>query len=202
MKPPAPFVLWATAPPAPAPAAFVTPAPFVPCAAAPAASVTLLPFVPSAMHPTLPQLPSESIEPLIFTIRGRKVLIDADLARLYGVPTKQFNQQAQTRRGRRAPLLSWHLRPSARSVERIGIPLLPRRPPAKSIPTDTEIRPPLKRACLPIVKIHSLALTATPLSSLRCLLFKQVRGPDSRAGAEGAVEGCDRWRPRCDGVRA
>jgi len=44
------------------------------------------------MRPTSPELPSESIEPLIFTIRGRRVLIDADLARLYGVPTKQFNQ--------------------------------------------------------------------------------------------------------------
>jgi hypothetical protein len=52
------------------------------------------------MHPTSPELPSESIESLIFTIRERKVLIDADLARLYGVPTKQFNQAFKRNRDR------------------------------------------------------------------------------------------------------
>jgi hypothetical protein len=32
------------------------------------------------------------IESLILTIRGQKVMLDADLAELYGVPTKVFNQ--------------------------------------------------------------------------------------------------------------
>ncbi len=36
--------------------------------------------------------PSKSIEALILTIRGHKVIIDADLATLYGVPTKALNQ--------------------------------------------------------------------------------------------------------------
>lgn len=35
---------------------------------------------------------SEPLEPLIFTIRGHRVLLDADLARVYGVSTKAFNQ--------------------------------------------------------------------------------------------------------------
>jgi ORF6N domain len=32
------------------------------------------------------------LESLIFTIRDQKVLLDADLAEIYGVPTKAFNQ--------------------------------------------------------------------------------------------------------------
>ena len=37
----------------------------------------------------------EQIEPLIKTIRGQKVILDNDLARLYGVTTKRLNQQAR-----------------------------------------------------------------------------------------------------------
>lgn len=37
-------------------------------------------------------IPIEAIERRIFLIRGQKVRLDADLARLYGVPTKAFNQ--------------------------------------------------------------------------------------------------------------
>jgi hypothetical protein len=38
------------------------------------------------------QLPIERIESRILIIRGQKVMIDADLAELYGVPTKALNQ--------------------------------------------------------------------------------------------------------------
>jgi hypothetical protein len=34
----------------------------------------------------------EPVESLIFTIRGQRVILDADLARIYGVPTKALNQ--------------------------------------------------------------------------------------------------------------
>ena len=34
----------------------------------------------------------EQLEPLIFAIRGQRVVLDADLARLYGVSTKRFNE--------------------------------------------------------------------------------------------------------------
>ena len=36
--------------------------------------------------------PPKPIDSLILTIRSQKVLLDADLAELYGVPTKVFNQ--------------------------------------------------------------------------------------------------------------
>ena len=37
-------------------------------------------------------LTNEHLEPLIFDIRGQRVLLDAELARLYGVSTKRFNE--------------------------------------------------------------------------------------------------------------
>jgi len=37
-------------------------------------------------------LTTERLEPLIFTIRGQRVLLDEDLARLYGVATRALNQ--------------------------------------------------------------------------------------------------------------
>jgi hypothetical protein len=35
------------------------------------------------------------VEPLILTIRGRKVILDSDLAGLYGVSTKRLNEQVR-----------------------------------------------------------------------------------------------------------
>ena len=35
---------------------------------------------------------AERLEPLIFTVRGHRVILDADLARVYGVATKALNQ--------------------------------------------------------------------------------------------------------------
>jgi hypothetical protein len=40
-------------------------------------------------------VPVERIAQTIFVIRGQKVLLDADLAALYGVPTKRFNEQVR-----------------------------------------------------------------------------------------------------------
>lgn len=40
-------------------------------------------------------LPLESITQRISILRGQKVLLDADLAQLYGVPTKRFNEQVK-----------------------------------------------------------------------------------------------------------
>jgi hypothetical protein len=36
--------------------------------------------------------PKKPLESLILTVRGHQVLMDADLAEIYGVPTKVFNQ--------------------------------------------------------------------------------------------------------------
>jgi len=38
---------------------------------------------------------AKPLESLILTLRGRKVMLDADLAKLYGVPTKRFNEQVK-----------------------------------------------------------------------------------------------------------
>ena len=47
------------------------------------------------------QNPSNNLlEPLIFTIRGQRVILDADLARLYGVPTYRFNEAFKRNRHR------------------------------------------------------------------------------------------------------
>jgi hypothetical protein len=42
----------------------------------------------------------ESIEQRIFFIRGQKIILDADLAHLYGVTTKRLNEQAKRNRDR------------------------------------------------------------------------------------------------------
>ena len=46
--------------------------------------------------------PVPDVQHLVITIRGKRVLLDSDLARLYGVPTKVFNQ-AITRNAARFP---------------------------------------------------------------------------------------------------
>lgn len=45
------------------------------------------------MPGTTSTLPIESIENKILILRGQKVMLDADLAALYGVPTKRLNEQ-------------------------------------------------------------------------------------------------------------
>jgi hypothetical protein len=42
----------------------------------------------------------EPLEPLIFAIRGRRVILDVDLARLYGVNTNRFNEAFKRNRRR------------------------------------------------------------------------------------------------------
>ena len=42
----------------------------------------------------------EHLEPMIFTIRRQRVMLDADLARLYGVGTKRFNEAIKRNRRR------------------------------------------------------------------------------------------------------
>ena len=50
----------------------------------------LIPF--GDMTTPAPDSPEFSLEPLIFNIRGHRVILDADLAKLYGVHTKRFNE--------------------------------------------------------------------------------------------------------------
>jgi hypothetical protein len=44
----------------------------------------------------------DQIEPMILTIRGQKIMLDSDLAELYGVTTKRLNEQVR-RNGTRFP---------------------------------------------------------------------------------------------------
>jgi hypothetical protein len=45
-------------------------------------------------------LPSERVERTILLIRGHKVMLDTDLAQLYGVTTKRLNEQVKRNRNR------------------------------------------------------------------------------------------------------
>jgi hypothetical protein len=59
-------------------------------------AVTLFP-VPTrkSLNKSLLRVSVELTERRIYLIRGHKVMIDVDLAELYGVPTKRFNQQVR-----------------------------------------------------------------------------------------------------------
>ncbi|GAB1488050.1 ORF6N domain-containing protein [Opitutaceae bacterium] len=54
------------------------------------------------MNPDLTPLGPEEISIRILNVRGQRVLLDADLARIYGVPTKRLNEQVK-RNVRRFP---------------------------------------------------------------------------------------------------
>lgn len=45
-------------------------------------------------------IPSENVRRLIFLIRGQKVMLDRDLAALYGVPTGALNRAVKRNKGR------------------------------------------------------------------------------------------------------
>jgi ORF6N domain len=48
-------------------------------------------------------LPAEGIDNLIREIRGQKVILDSDLAALYGVPTFRFNEAIKRNKNRFPP---------------------------------------------------------------------------------------------------
>ena len=43
----------------------------------------------------IPELNNETIESMIYIIRGQKVMLDFELAKIYGYSTKAFNQQVK-----------------------------------------------------------------------------------------------------------
>jgi hypothetical protein len=59
-------------------------------------------------------LSNENLEPLILTIRGQRVVLDGDLARLYGVSTKQFNQSLKRNRNRFPSDFAFQITPAER----------------------------------------------------------------------------------------
>lgn len=46
---------------------------------------------------------THGIENMILTVRGQKVILDADLARIYGVPTKRINEKVRRNPDRLPP---------------------------------------------------------------------------------------------------
>ena len=46
---------------------------------------------------------TDDITTLIVTVRGKRVILDADLARIYGVPTKRLNEQVRRNADRFPP---------------------------------------------------------------------------------------------------
>jgi len=53
--------------------------------------------------PGKPQIFDEQIERAILLMRGQKIMLDRDLAELYGVPTKRLNEQVRRNRRRFPP---------------------------------------------------------------------------------------------------
>jgi hypothetical protein len=63
----------------------------------------------------------EPIEPVIRAVRGRKVILDADLARIYRVTTKRLNEQVKRNRERFPSDFMFRLTPNeGQSLQRSG----------------------------------------------------------------------------------
>lgn len=58
---------------------------------------------------------AEAIPARILTIRGKRVMIDADIAELYGVPTKALNQAVKRNPGRFPPDFMFQLTPEEKT---------------------------------------------------------------------------------------
>ena len=43
----------------------------------------------------IPELNNETIESMIYIVRGQKVMLDFELAKIYGYETKRFNEQVK-----------------------------------------------------------------------------------------------------------
>ncbi len=55
-------------------------------------------------------LAPDSLEPLILVIRSQRVILDTDLARLYGVSTKRFNEASNETNSGSLMILHFNLR--------------------------------------------------------------------------------------------
>ena len=58
---------------------------------------------------SLVKIPLELIQGVILFVRGEKVILDSDLAALYGVSTSRFNEQVKRNRNRFPPDFSFRL---------------------------------------------------------------------------------------------
>ena len=61
-------------------------------------------------------IPAQNIAPLIRVICEQRVILDTDLARLYGVPTFRFNEAVKRNRGRFPDDFLFQLTPAERDA--------------------------------------------------------------------------------------
>src|SRR2546428_13324677 len=85
-------------------------------------------------------IPTERIEQAIFLIRGQKVLLDADLALIYGVPTKVLNQAVK--RNLRRVSLGFFFCLSAGEIQGIQSPNAAGADPGPNVDRSHETRGP------------------------------------------------------------
>ena len=78
--------------------------------------------------------PSSDIESLILTLRGQKVILDADLAAIYGVPTKRLNEQVRRNAKRFPSDFLFRLRPQEVARSRSQFATLKRGQNIKYVP--------------------------------------------------------------------
>ncbi len=65
-----------------------------------------------------PLIPTERIEQRIFVVRGQRVMLDSDLAELYGVTTKRLNEQVKRNSGRFPGDFAFQLTPEEAEILR------------------------------------------------------------------------------------
>ena len=61
------------------------------------------------MKHTAETVAMEPVEPLIQVVRGQRIILDVDLARIYGVPTKRLNEQVKRNAERFPPDFAFRL---------------------------------------------------------------------------------------------
>lgn len=86
------------------------------------------------MSPTDSLAPVLRIESRILVIRGQKIMIDADLAELYGVPTKRLNEQVKRNAARFPADFMFQLTPAEKAEVVANCDHLARLKFAKSLP--------------------------------------------------------------------
>jgi phage regulator Rha-like protein len=78
------------------------------------------------MKPKTIHLEIVPVEELIQTVRGHRVILDADLARIYGVPTRQINQAVKRNKDRFPEDFAFQLEPQEVTTSRSQIVILKR----------------------------------------------------------------------------
>ena len=73
------------------------------------------------MPPTSTAVSPADVSSRILVLRGQRVLLDADLAALYGVPTERLNQQVRRNRGKFPPDFVFRLKVSELRDNRLQI---------------------------------------------------------------------------------